>query len=108
MTRQLPDLNYDFLPEGYLDEVLAFAWKRGLSDQFYSRLEYLAERGPNDKRTVLGKDFAPFSFTFQHFRGDQPWINGGLIYYGPGDTGVSAPQFSVRIGDSKEGWSVNT
>lgn len=107
-TRTLPDLDYSFLPDGYLDEVLDFAEKRGLLDDLMGRLAYLAERGEKDKLTRLGKDWAPYSFTFQHFRGDQPWINGGLIYYGPGDTGVGAPQFSVRIGDTREGWSVNT
>ena len=58
-----------------------------IRDDLVRMLNYLADRGPNDRQTVMGKDFAPWSFTFQHFRGDKPWINGGLIYYGPGDTG---------------------
>jgi hypothetical protein len=37
------------------------------------------------------------------------YMNGGMIYYGPGDNGVGGPQFSVRSGSEKdEDWSVNT
>ena len=36
------------------------------------------------------------------------WFNGGLIYYGKGDSGVGEPQLSVRIGDTSEGWSIHT
>ena len=103
------DLDLEFLPEGYLAEVFAFADRRGIRDDLVGMLNYLAQRRPGDRRTRLGKDFAPWSFTFQHFRGDEPWINGGLIYYGPGDQGFGAPQFSVRMpNETKEGWSSHT
>ena len=37
-------------------------------------------------------------------------MNGGLIYFGPGDTGVSGPQFSVRSEGParKHEWSIHT
>lgn len=37
------------------------------------------------------------------------FMNGGLIYYGPKESGVGGPQFSVRSGsESDEDWTVNT
>lgn len=35
------------------------------------------------------------------------WFNGGLVYFGTGDTGVDK-QFTVRVGDTSEGWSIHT
>ena len=106
----LADLDLSRLPDGYMDEVLAFAERRGLLCQIMEQLAYLAEteRWQGTRRVQLYKDFAPYSFTFQEYINDKPAIYGGLIYYGPGDTGVSGPQFSVRIGDTREGWRVNT
>ena len=101
---------------GYFDDVVQFAFKRGLLDSdshssLFSALRSLAV--PREKRVLLMRDFAPYSFSFQTYRlvGGE-WrdsYNGGLIYYGAGDTGVDAPNFSVRIGpDLPEGWSINT
>jgi hypothetical protein len=68
---------------------------------------------PKEKRVLLYNDFSQHSFLFQTYRETESgWVgsyNGGLIYYGAGDTGVSAPTFSCRIGsDLPEGWSINT
>lgn len=78
---------------------------------------------------VLSSDRAPFSFNIswysrkvdmavpiEKFADDKTrsafynyFMNGGLIYYGPGESGVSGPQFSVRSGsESDEDWTINT
>lgn len=37
------------------------------------------------------------------------FMNGGMIYYGPQESGVSGPQFSVRSGsETDEDWTINT
>lgn len=91
------------------------------------------EMGVDETRTVcvLSHDFAPYSWgirmyrrkanitvdpknvTLDNWRGglDRHYdfmFNGGLIYYGPGESGVSGPQFSVRNGSSHETWEINT
>lgn len=91
------------------------------------------EMGIDETRTVcvLHHDFAPYSWgiqmyrrkdnitvdpknvTLDNWRGglDRYYVfmfNGGLIYYGPNESGVSSPQFSVRNGSSDETWEINT
>lgn len=102
-TRFFPHLDTSRLPDGYLDEVLAFAARRGLTDQLMGCFERL-----DQAHSRLFTDYAPHSFLFEEFLDKPPTIHGGLIYYGPGDSGVGAPQFSVRIGDTSEGWSIHT
>jgi hypothetical protein len=102
--------------EAYLAEVRAFAAKRGLSDQLEQQLKHMARFFDHDEtgraRTELRKDFAPYSFLFDVFRKTENFdihiFNGGCIYFGPGDTGSGAPQFTCRIGDVSEGWSCHT
>lgn len=36
------------------------------------------------------------------------WFNGGLLFYGAGDSGVGGPNFSVRLNAEKAGWSIHT
>lgn len=120
----------------YFESVKAFAKSRGLEAQLQEKLDYLDhyackdpndptdDRAPDATRCLLFKDFAPYSFefvmerkvnvagtkdedragTFEYRR----WFNGGLIYFGAGDTGAGAPQLSVRIGSTDEGWSIHT
>lgn len=97
-------------PAGYLDRVLSFAETRGLLEQFLGRLGSIA------KGTWFGepcelqmfRDFAPWSFEWQICRGGEVVYNGGLIYFGAGDSGVDAPQLFVRLGDQSEGWSIHS
>lgn len=104
----------------HFDKVKAFAAARGLSAQLQEKFDYLdsyANRNGRDATECrLHPDFAPYSFAFTMLRrdADKPeqepvyWFNGGLIYFGLGDTGVDAPQYSVRLGDTSEGWSIHT
>lgn len=95
--------------QNYFDSVMAFAKERGLQNQLQEKLDWLGNYAGEGKTTCcLYKDFAPYSFEFVMMKGDERWFNGGLIYFGRGDTGVGMPQLSVRIGDTDEGWSVHT
>lgn len=102
---------------GKLDEIRAFAEKRGLTKQLQGQLDRLDSGTffgvPAD--VILTNDFAPYSLLFsivpkgKHEPTDKDiFMFGGFIYHGPGDTGVSAPTYSVRIGDLSEGWSTHT
>src|SRR5262249_3059027 len=107
-----------------LEKARAFAKALGVEDNLQSRLDYLAEFGcrisdteidPERAKTVLYKDFAPYSFYFvvQRRKPDgtyEHWFDGGLIYHGPGQPGDgSAPAFSVEVG-GPDGphWSIHT
>jgi len=120
--------------EGYLETVRKFAEETGQTESLQERLDYLGNYACNSGRQTkcrLYKDFAPMSFYFvmeikkeedtpalpcsgrrRYEATDSPefrrWFNGGLIYFDAGDTGVSGPQYSVRIDSSKSGWSVHT
>ena len=97
----------------YLRKVQAFARKMGLQKQLAEQLRYLHKyAGKNVTLCKLFKDFSPNSFEFTMFRrragGEECWFNGGLIYFGPGDTGVGGPQYSVRFGEGNDaGWSIH-
>lgn len=112
----------------YLDAVKRFAQTMGLADQLQSRLDYLNAYAyhPDDtsfhcrteKRCVLGKDFAPHSFSFAMYERDpeQPdnpdawkfWFQGGLIYQGPDSpANGSGPSFTVSLAEGT-GWFVHT
>lgn len=95
----------------YVNSVVEFAKRRGLLPLLQERLSYLnGYAQERSKGCRIWKDFAPYSFSFLMLDAQgKGWFNGGLIYFGKGDTGVDGPQFSVRLGDtSEEGWSVHT
>jgi len=105
--------------DGYLDSVREFAARTNQTEKLQKQLDYLGGYACNDgrqTRCLLYRDFAPQSFAFmmQLKREDEPcsayrdWFNGGLIYYGAGENGVSDPQFSVRLDSSSQGWEVHT
>ena len=97
----------------YHEQILEFAKRNGLEQQLQSRLTYLETYGCNEKtRCRLFRDFAPYSYYFvmEKMEGDEyiKWFNGGLIYFGDGDSGSGDPQYTVRLGDNKAGWSIHT
>ncbi len=105
--------------QDYLAEVKQFAKDTNQIEQLQTKLDYLDTYAEHGDRGVtmckLFPDFAPYSFQFQMCQMDKetkeyiPWFHGGLIYFGPGENGVSDPQYTVRIGDtSQSGWSVHT
>lgn len=100
----------------YLEEVREFA--RAIGRQ--SHLEHALTRFSDewfgaDCRTVLGKDFAPYSFTFAVYQLPKPGeadgrlvIHGGLIYQGPtSPADGSAPSFCVSLAEGI-GWFTHT
>ncbi len=108
--------------EDYLKSVRKFAQETGQVDKLQDRLNYLARfacdpANPSGAleatKCVLFKDSAPNSFLFDMLKKGSDskyrfWFNGGLIYYGQNDSGVGAPQFSVRVSGSDSGWEINT
>ena len=94
----------------YMEKVLTFAEKRGLLENLQKKFGQMAFPTFFGKpcTTRVSKDFSPYSFYFETYVGDRLVLSGGLIYYGPGESGVDAPQLSVRIGDLTEGWEVHT
>lgn len=94
--------------EEHLKKVKEFATKRGLLQQLEGHLANLDNWFGARLKTTLSPDFAPYSFYFIIEDAKGIVMNGGLIYFGPGDTGVGDPQYSVRLGETTEGWSVHT
>jgi hypothetical protein len=105
--------------DGYLESVKAFAERTGQTEKLQEQLDYLGGYACNDgrqTRCLLYRDSSPQSFAFmmQIKRETDPdesyrdWFNGGLLYYGVGEDGVSDPQFSVRLDSSSQGWEVHT
>ena len=100
----------------HLKKVKEFAASKGLLEQLESKLQFLDEYAEGNTRCELYPDFAPYSFYFQIYLKAEasaagkevPYLNGGLIYYGKGESGVGTPQFSVKTGELKEGWSIHT
>lgn len=100
--------------EKALADARAFSVSRGIGANFEQQLKYLEGYGGSSNRVTLYKD-GRRNFYFQIERKipeEDEWeviLEGGLIYYGKGDTGVGAPQFSVRLGnEDREEWRVNT
>jgi hypothetical protein len=119
----------------YLAAVRAFADATGQRPQLEQELTRLAEffttvtdevvgetpdgypirgRDLESARTHLGKDFAPYSFTFwtEKKTADGQWkerINGGLIYHGHHDNGGDggSPTFAVSLSPC-DGWAIHT
>jgi hypothetical protein len=107
---RFPKADFTGVPVEYLQQVLTFAEQRGLLEKFLQELGYAA---PNEFFgmpcvTRFYKDFAPHSFRFVVMVGEKRAMNGGLIYFGPGDSGVGEPQLSVRLGRAGEGWEVHS
>lgn len=105
--------------DGKLDKVREFAERTGQTKSLQENLDYLGSYACNSgrqTRCLLYPDFAPESFFFrmelkQENEPDteyKPWFVGGCIYFGTHDTGVGAPQFSVRLDTGKSGWSIHT
>ena len=107
----------------YFEEVVAFAKKVGLYEEkniddnssLKSRLDYLDHYGGDDKTRVrLGRDFAPYSFSFVIERKNAAgeWCHlfeGGLLFHGAHDGrgNGSAPTFAVTLTPTT-GWSIHT
>lgn len=101
--------------QDYFNSVMEFAVKTSQVSQLQSKLDYLNNYGSGankETKCLLYKDFAPnsFEFTMLEKRNGEfsPMFNGGLIYYGDGESGVGSPQFSVRLNTTGSGWSINT
>jgi DNA-directed RNA polymerase subunit RPC12/RpoP len=104
-----------FNPEDldHLEEVRKFARGAGLSTQLERQLHYLASYGHRGNQCVLGRDFAPHSFSFAMYR---PGVkdarkfifNGGLIFQGPSQPADgSFPSLTVSL-SSGTGWFCHT
>lgn len=104
-----------FNPEDldHLEQVREFARTAGLSGQLERQLHYLADYGCRGNQCVLGKDFAPHSFSFAMYR---PGVkdarkfvfNGGLIFQGPvNPANGSYPSLTVSLA-AGTGWFCHT
>lgn len=105
-----------------LVEVRAWADKLGAEarQDFEGRLAYLEHYAQDGCVCDLYTDMAPYSFGFTIYKRQQDgslqrWFNGGLIYYGPRETGVDSPQFSVSLSAvaghelaAKARWEIHT
>jgi len=94
----------------YFKEVMQFVKTRGndVKKSFAKCLKHLKGHLSWADEVVLSKDFAPFSFFFSLRKEGQRDFCGGMIYYGPGEGGSGSPQFSVRIGEQVEEWTIHT
>lgn len=94
----------------YYDSVVKFAQDAGLMAELQKELDFLSGFGgdPDKVECRLFKDFAPQSFYFELMKGEKLWLNGGLIFYAQGDSGVGLPQLSVRLDNSTVGWQIHT
>jgi ABC-type Fe3+-citrate transport system substrate-binding protein len=101
----------------YLDKVKAFAKSIGKEAEFQEKLDYFEKLTwfGVEAKTSLYKDSSPYSFSFtvraKNRITDQydAVMNGGLIYYGPYESGSGAPQFSVSLDTSNEArWEIHT
>ncbi len=102
----------------HIEKVRAFAAQIGLADQLAKQLDYLHDYGGGEGREDycrcdLFEDFAPYSFTFCIYRteeGKEPkfWMNGGIIYQGPGcPADGSFPSLTVSLAEGT-GWFLHT
>lgn len=94
----------------YYEDVVMQAAKLGVIEALDEVIGYCDKYGGKDE---LGKDRYQFillpdrrmSFNFIVRKNDQDEemvINGGVIYYGPYEDGISAPQFSVSLATKHE------
>jgi DNA-directed RNA polymerase subunit RPC12/RpoP len=97
----------------HLEQVREFARAAGLSKQLERQLHYLAGYGQSGNQCVLGKDFAPHSFSFAMYRPGTKEarkfiFNGGLIFQGPScPADGSFPSLTVSLA-SGTGWFCHT
>lgn len=88
------------------------ALEMGLVSQFVRKLAYLDQYRDEEvlgAAVELGLDFAPHSFSilWKDERG-RPYMNGGLIYQGPGSpVDGSFPSLTVSL-DNSVGWFIHT
>ena len=106
----------------HMDQVRSFADSRGpeIRKNLEDKLDYLDNfAGKENTRCSLYSDGGNnFFFRMERLNPtasegkSEPvydsWFVGGLIYYGAHDSGVGAPQYSVRLVAGKEGWEINT
>jgi len=103
MSEYWDGIDVSRIPLEVLKTVEDLAARHNLADNLMRCCDYLRSIGKK-RPVMLFKDFAPYSFLF-----DAGFIYGGMIYHGPGDTGVEFPTLSVRLGpDLSEGWSLHT
>lgn len=95
--------------DSYLADVLAFAQRTKQLDNLLEKFEYLDNYADRKCVTIIGTDFAPYSFSFCIKRDGEVWFNGGMIYHGDHDGygSGSAPTFSVTL-DKATGWRIHT
>jgi hypothetical protein len=97
----------------HLEQVREFACSAGLSEQLERQLHHLADYGHRGNQCVLGRDFAPHSFSFAMYRPGPKdarkfVFNGGLIYQGPScPADGSFPSLTVSL-SSGTGWFCHT
>jgi len=94
--------------EKHLADTRVFAEAQGLLAQLEDKLAWLEKFRDGTCECLLYPDHSPYSFYFELLLDGQRLMNGGVIWYDAGDTGVGNPQFSVRLGTSKSGWEIHT
>lgn len=102
----------------YLEEVRKFADSQGIRHKLEEQLDHLSGPHTGTNKCVLGKDFAPYSFSFLLMRKKpypnptdeyEPLYNGGIIFYAGEESGVGGPQFSVTLSGRKDArWEIHT
>jgi hypothetical protein len=100
----------------HLAKTRAFADTLGAAarEQLESKLSYLEHYRNDTCVCELFSDSTPHSFYFNLLgpaKDDgsrERWFNGGLIYFGPHETGVGGPQYSVSLAGATGGAEANT
>jgi hypothetical protein len=94
-----------------IEEVRQFAREQGLTENFEEGLRYLNGYACNERFDACRIElwpitWNPVSFEFQMYykKRDEteykPWMNGGLIYFGPRD--------GEEVNPERHGWSTHT
>lgn len=92
----------------HLQAARDFADAQGLRSQLEERLAWLEHFRQDTCECVLYPDHAPRSFYFELVLDGRRLMNGGLLWYDAGDTGVGMPQCSVRLDADRRGWEIHT
>lgn len=103
-------MSLQILDQEYFDEVLTVAAEKGSLSQLHEQLDFLENYGGEGQSICkLGRDFAPYSFSFAMYRRDgRFWFNGGLIYQGDDSLADGGfPSLTVNL-HTKTGWFVHT
>ena len=85
------------------------SWNR---DSFGDYMDYMEGYSGFPHYWKLWKD-NEYGFYFNLFMRNEDkewrmWFNGALLFFGKGDSGVSGPNFSVRMDSSDSGWCMHT